>query len=108
MASARTRSNSSSVVQMQSARSTAASAIAARISGSRSASSGKLRWQCESTYIERFCPGGPLATIASRGERSDRLRRLGGRERRAQRFLDAKAQSSALVVAREAHADALG
>ncbi len=46
--SACTCSNSSSVVQMHSARSTAASAIATRIAGHCACSSGKVRWQCES------------------------------------------------------------
>src|SRR5205085_138362 len=100
-----TRSTSAGVVQMQRARSTPAAAIAARISGSRSASSGKLRWQCESTYMgargNRRAPRG-------RGAGSDRLGGLGRRQRGAERFLDLRAQRAALVVGREAHADALG
>ena len=57
-ASACTASNSSSVVQMTSARSTWACAMAARMSGMRGAKSAMLRWQCESTYTgQMVCVG---------------------------------------------------
>src|SRR6187200_3116787 len=90
---------------MQSARSTAAAAIAARISGSFSASSGKLRWQCESTYMAGR--GNRRAPRERKPRCSDRLRGLGRRQRRAERLLDPAAQGAALLVGREAHADAL-
>src|SRR5689334_2474460 len=84
---------------MQSARSTLASTIAIRISARRLASSGKLRWQCESTYIER------------RADRrrcgSDRLRRLGRLQHRAERVFDLLLQRARLLVGRKLDADAL-
>src|SRR4051794_10242988 len=79
VASSWTSSNSSSVVQMQSARSTSAAAISALISGSRLLSSGKLRWQCESTNIEDGAATAPL---------SDRLCRLCRGQHRAERLFD--------------------
>src|SRR3954462_9166606 len=114
MARACTSSNSSRVVQMHSARSTCASAMACRIWGNWDASSGKLRWQWESTNMARARaphgagPGGAGKTPILGKLDLDGLRRAFGRQVAAEDFLDLHLEQLGLVVRGKAHADTLG
>jgi hypothetical protein len=77
-------SNSSSVVQMHKARSTPGGGHLRGSPACGHCSSGKLRWQCESTYM----PGRSQAALAG-ASGSERLRRLGRRDGGAQHLFDA-------------------
>src|SRR4029453_15886611 len=84
---------------MHSAWVTSCSRMAARSCGSSAASSGKSRWQCESTNMPYEHFGRALLLHRVRGPR--------GGQRFAQDPFDRGAGGGARVVLRELHADAL-
>src|SRR5437016_2526343 len=95
---------------MHKARSTCAAAMATRISGKRAASSGKVRWQWESTNMGRLQWRGQRACAGSyeNCSDSDGLGRALGRQVAAQDLFDLDLEQPRLFVRRKADTDALG
>src|SRR5581483_8678280 len=106
MASACTAGQPSRLTEMHSACVTRASAMRESTPEMSSASSGKSRWQCESTYM----PGTHANERRTRVERGalHRVCRPRRGERLAQHLLDRGARGSAGLVLRELDTDALG
>ena len=120
MASACTAGQSGRFTEMHSACVTRAAAIASSSAGSSAASSGKSRWQCESTYIGWLAMAAPgartgmradiaarLAAAATRGRSTSCASGADRRQRLAEDLLDRRARRGAGVVLRELDADAL-
>src|SRR5207344_2443519 len=89
--------------QITSARSTLAAAMSARIASMRPCSSGKVRWQCESTNTTPLWRGAGQRRVGS-----DCLSRLGRLQLRAQQLFNLEFQQTRLFVAGESNADTLG
>src|SRR5574337_1807002 len=93
-------SNSSSVVQIASARSTRAAAISVRTASIRSIRPGKLRWAWESTNIAAGQRSRPRS-------RSDGLRRARRGDLGPQDFLYLELEQAPLLVRGKANPEAL-